>query len=113
MISYIFRVSKHQIVGKENSTEFGFYALISEFKFRTNPGLSQPTFEQPDPGFLSLFSVDRLHVWSPKGKVDMFYPMLGILNSGIQEIFARGIRNPGLWNPKYSARNPSSTDKES
>ena len=36
----LFRVSNHQIVGKENKTEFAFYAVISEFKFHTNPGLS-------------------------------------------------------------------------
>ena len=29
-------------------------------------------------------------------------------NSRIQESFARGIRNPGLWNRKFSSRNPES-----
>ena len=37
--SILFRVSNHQIVGKANWTEYAFCALISEFKFRTNPGL--------------------------------------------------------------------------
>ena len=40
IFSILFRVSNHQIVGKENETEFAFQALISEFKFRTNSGLS-------------------------------------------------------------------------
>ena len=40
IFSILFRVSNHQIVGKDNKTEFDFQALISEFKFRTNPGLS-------------------------------------------------------------------------
>ena len=26
--------------------------------------------------------------------------------SGIRKYFARGIQNPGLWNPEYSSRNP-------
>ena len=40
IFSILFKVSNHQIiVGKENLTEFAFYALISEFKFRTNSGL--------------------------------------------------------------------------
>ena len=30
------------------------------------------------------------------------------LESGILEIFARGIRNPGPWNPEYRCRNPES-----
>ena len=29
-------------------------------------------------------------------------------DSGIQEIFAYGIRNPGFWNPEFSSRNPES-----
>ena len=29
-------------------------------------------------------------------------------NSRIQKSFARGIRNPGLWNLKFSSRNPES-----
>ena len=33
------RASNHQIVDKKNKTEFSFQAYISEFKFRTNPGL--------------------------------------------------------------------------
>ena len=37
---FLFRASNHQIVGKKNKTEFAFEAFISEFKFRTNPGLS-------------------------------------------------------------------------
>ena len=36
----LFRVSNHhRLVGKENLTQFAFEALISEFKFLTNPGL--------------------------------------------------------------------------
>ena len=31
-----------------------------------------------------------------------FLPM----ESGIWENFARGIQNPGLWNPEYSSTNP-------
>ena len=30
------------------------------------------------------------------------------LESGILEIFACGIRNPGPWNPEYRCRNPES-----
>ena len=30
------------------------------------------------------------------------------VESGIREIFASGMRNPGLWNPEYSSRNPES-----
>ena len=41
IISILFRAfSTYQIVGKKNTTEFAFKALISEFKFRTNPGIS-------------------------------------------------------------------------
>ena len=40
IFSTLFRVSNYQIVGKSNYTEFDFKALISELKFRTNPGLS-------------------------------------------------------------------------
>ena len=40
IFSILFRASNHQIVGKKNKTEFAFYAFLSEFKFRTNPGLS-------------------------------------------------------------------------
>ena len=40
IFSILYRVSNNQIVGKENYTEFAFKAVISEFKFRTNPGLS-------------------------------------------------------------------------
>ena len=35
-------------------------------------------------------------------------PMWGNPDSTILEIFASGIRNPGLWNPEYSCRNPES-----
>jgi len=28
--------------------------------------------------------------------------------SGTGEMFAHGIGDPGLWNPKYSSRNPES-----
>ena len=31
-----------------------------------------------------------------------------LVESGIQENFAYGIRNPGLWNLEYSSRNPES-----
>ena len=34
------------------------------------------------------------------------HPMQGNADSGIREIFACGILNPGLWNPEYSFRNP-------
>ena len=40
IFSILFRVSYHQIVGKKNSAEFDLKAFISEFIFRTNPGLS-------------------------------------------------------------------------
>ena len=30
------------------------------------------------------------------------------VESGILETFARGIRNPGPWNPEYSCQNPES-----
>ena len=30
------------------------------------------------------------------------------MESGIEEKFACGIQNPGLWNPEYSSRNPES-----
>ena len=42
----------------------------------------------------------KTNVTSLKGNADS-----GIL---ILEIFASGIRNPGLWNPEYSSRNPES-----
>ena len=32
----------------------------------------------------------------------------GNTNSGISETFSFGIRNPGLWNPEFSSRNPES-----
>ena len=40
-------------------------------------------------------------------------PLLGNPDSGAWEIwdpenFARGIRNPGFWNPEYSLRNKKS-----
>ena len=60
IFSVLFRVSSHQIVGKENLTEFGFEALISEFKFPTNPGLPWPSFEQPGP-------VSRYYLWGKWG----------------------------------------------
>ena len=31
-----------------------------------------------------------------------------LVESGIRENFTCGIRNPGLWNPEYSSRNPES-----
>ena len=41
IIFYIsFRASNHHIVGIEHETEFVFLALMFEFKFCTNPGLS-------------------------------------------------------------------------
>ena len=40
IFSILFRVSNHQIANKKNSTEFAVEAFISEFKFRTNRGLS-------------------------------------------------------------------------
>ena len=33
-------------------------------------------------------------------------PMTGNPDSGIWEIFAGGIWNPGFWNPEYNSRNP-------
>ena len=36
----VFRASSIQIVDKKSETEFPFKAIISEFKFHTNPGLS-------------------------------------------------------------------------
>ena len=38
----------------------------------------------------------------------MFAPCKGIAYSGIREIFASGIRNPGLWNLDNSSRKPES-----
>ena len=38
----------------------------------------------------------------------MFAPCKGIAFSGIREIFASGIRNPGLWNLDKSSRKPES-----
>ena len=40
IFSIFFRISNHQIVERENSTELAFKALISEFEICTNPGLS-------------------------------------------------------------------------
>ena len=37
---FFLNISNHQFVGKENSTELAFLALISEFKICTNPGLA-------------------------------------------------------------------------
>ena len=39
IFSIFFSISNHQIVGKENSTELAFKALISEFKIFTNSGV--------------------------------------------------------------------------
>ena len=36
------------------------------------------------------------------------HPMQGNVDSGIREIFACGILNPGLWNPEQSLRSPES-----
>ena len=46
------------------------------------------------------------NVLDKSGKI----PAVGFLlvESGILEIFAGGIRNPGPWNPEYSCRNPES-----
>ena len=38
----------------------------------------------------------------------MFAPCKGIAYSGIRDIFASGIRNPGLWNLDNSSRKPES-----
>ena len=35
----------------------------------------------------------------------------GNTNSGITETFSFGIRNPGLWNPEFSSRNPESRNQ--
>ena len=45
IFSILFRVSNHHTVDKYNLTEFAFQALISEFKFRTNPGFPYPASE--------------------------------------------------------------------
>ena len=48
------------------------------------------------------------------GKNKIRYPntrpriLKGNTNSGISETFSFGIRNPGLWNPEFSSRNPES-----
>ena len=47
--SILFRPSNTQIVGKISLTEFSFKAFRSEIKFHTNPGLSYPSFKQPNP----------------------------------------------------------------
>ena len=47
--SILFRASPTQIVGKISLTEFSFKAFRSEIKFHTNPGLSHPSFNQPNP----------------------------------------------------------------
>ena len=49
MSRVLFRASKSHIINKNNSTEFSFKALSSEFRFHTNSGLSLPSFEQPSP----------------------------------------------------------------
>ena len=51
----------------------------------------------------------REEIWMPKSWILFF----GVLESGIRENFACGIRNPELWNPKYSSRNPESHKKKS
>ena len=33
-----------------------------------------------------------------------------VRESGIREIFVRGIRNPGLWKLEYSSKNPEFND---
>ena len=49
------------------------------------------------------------------GKNKIRYPntrhriLEGNTNSGILETFSFGVRNPGLWNPEFSSRNPEST----
>ena len=43
--------------GVKGLTEFAFQAVISEFKFRANPGLPQPSFEQPGP-YMFMFMCD-------------------------------------------------------
>ena len=48
------------------------------------------------------------------GKNKIRYPntrhriLKGNTNSGIPETFSFGVRNPGLWNPEFSSRNPES-----
>ena len=51
----------------------------------------------------------REEIWMPKSWNFFF----GLLESGIRENFACGIRNPELCNPKYSSRNPESHKKKS
>ena len=41
----------------------------------------------------------REEIWIPKSWILFF----GVLESGIRENFACGIRNPEIWNPKYSS----------
>ena len=43
------RPSNTQILGKISLPEFSFKAFRSEIKFHTNPRLSHPSFNQPNP----------------------------------------------------------------
>ena len=47
-------------------------------------------------------------VINPVAVLWLVFHYVGNLDSGIREIFVCGIRNPGLWNPKYSSRIPES-----
>ena len=49
IFSSLHGVSNHQIVDKKNHIEFSFKTSRTEIQFHTNPGLSKPSFEQPNP----------------------------------------------------------------
>ena len=49
IFSSLYGASNHQIVDKKNHTEFSFKTSRTEIQFHTNPGLSKPSFEQPNP----------------------------------------------------------------
>ena len=53
IFSTLYGASNHQIVDKKNYTEFSLKASRAEIRFHTNPGLSKPSFEQPNPGVVA------------------------------------------------------------
>ena len=79
IFSILFRVSNHQIVDKKSSTEFAFYAFMSSFIFRTNPGLSQPSCEQPSRGVY------------PPGTLDTRYPPPPPSNFGLKKSWWKNV----------------------
>ena len=52
----------------------------------------------------------RVPVINSRRIIWFYRPMQGNGDSGIREIGARVIRNPELWIPEYSSRNPESTN---